>query len=38
VDTAADLAKLRVLLDFNPAIPASRTRAWFANLPFEPDV
>lgn len=37
VDTAADLAKLRVLLDVNPAIPARRTRVWFANLPFEPD-
>lgn len=32
IDTAADLARLRTLLEANPAIPARCTRVWLANL------
>jgi uncharacterized protein len=36
IDTAADLKKLRALLELDQSIPASHTRGWFADQFFQP--
>jgi uncharacterized protein len=36
IDTAADLKKLRALLEIDQSIPASYTRGWFVGKSFQP--